>query len=71
MTLGHKIIQIFLDKGFLTDFVSIYHLHEHREQILMLEGFKEKKIDNILEGVEMSRTMSLANFLVALGIPQV
>lgn len=37
----------------------------------MLEGFKDKKIDNILEGVETSRTMSLANFLVALGIPQV
>lgn len=36
-----------------------------------MEGFKEKKLENILESIETSRTMPLANFFVALGIPQV
>ena len=36
-----------------------------------MEGFKQKKVDNILESIEASRDMPLANLLVALGIPQV
>jgi len=36
-----------------------------------MEGFKEKKLQNILESIESSRTMSLSSFFVALGIPQV
>lgn len=71
MTLGDKIIHLFMERGFLTDFVSIYRLHRYRSEILQLEGFKDKKIDNILESIEASRTMLLSHFLVALGIPQV
>lgn len=37
LTLGDKIIHIFRERSFLTDFVSIYHLHEHRDEILKLE----------------------------------
>jgi DNA ligase (NAD+) len=36
-----------------------------------MEGFKEKKLQNILESIERSRTLPLASFFVALGIPQV
>jgi DNA ligase (NAD+) len=71
LTLGEKIIDIFIEHGFLTDFVSFYHLREQSISILSLEGFKQKKLDNILESIEVSRNMSLASFFVALGIPQV
>ena len=71
LTLGDKIIDIFIENGFLTDFVSLYHLREQSEIILTLEGFKGKKLENILESIEASRNMPLANFFVALGIPQV
>lgn len=71
LTLGEKNIDAFIEQGFLTDFVSIYHLKEHSLSILELEGFKNKKLENILESIETSRAMPLANFFVALGIPQV
>lgn len=71
LTLGDKIIDIFIDQGFLTDFVSIYHLGEHTKSILEIEGFKNKKLSNILESIEDSRKMPLSSFFVALGIPQV
>ena len=35
--LGDKIIDLFIEKGFLSDFISIYHLHEHRAEILEME----------------------------------
>lgn len=69
--LGDKIIDIFLEKGFITDFSSIYRLHEFRDRILELEGFEIKRTDNILAAIEGSRTMELARFLLALGIPQI
>lgn len=71
LSLGDKIIDQFVACGFLTDFASIYRLSEHRDAILQLEGFKEKKIGNILESIETSRNMSIGAFLFALGIPQV
>jgi len=69
--LGDKIIDLFIEKGFLTDFVSIYHLHHYRDQILGMEGFELKKTDNILTAIEGSRTMDLSRFFLALGIPEV
>ncbi len=69
--LGEKIVDIFLEKGFLTDFPSIYRLHTYRSAILDLEGFEEKKTDNLLSAIEATRTMELARWFLALGIPEV
>lgn len=69
--LGKEIIALFLEREFITDFASIYTLYKFRPQILVLEGFKDKKIDNILREIEKSRHIPLANLLVGLGIPQV
>lgn len=71
LTLGDKIIDLLIEKGFLTDFVSIYHLDQYSHSILQMEGFKEKKLENILSSIEASRNIPLASFFVALGIPQV
>ena len=41
------------------------------EELSILEGFKEKKINNLLESIEKSKKTTLARFLFALGIPQI
>lgn len=69
--LWDKIIELFVEKWIITDFVSIYRLPDFKDEILTFEWFKEKRIQNILDEVEASRSMNLANFLVALWIPQV
>lgn len=68
---GKKLVELFLDLGWITDFVSVYHLGDHRDVMLTLEGFKEKSVGNLLEAIESSRKVELASLLVALGIPQV
>ena len=40
--LGEKNIERFLEYGYITDPVSIYHLAQYRAQILELEGYQEK-----------------------------
>jgi DNA ligase (NAD+) len=69
--LGDKIIDLFIAQGWLKDAISIYHLHEHRAEILALEGFEERKTDNLLLAIEASRGMELSRLFVGLGIPEV
>ncbi|MDD2515983.1 MAG: NAD-dependent DNA ligase LigA [Candidatus Gracilibacteria bacterium] len=69
--LGKNIIASFLEKGFITDVVSIFHLARFNEQILALEGFKDKSVNNLLTAIENARNQKLAQVLVSLGIPQV
>lgn len=42
-----------------------------RQQLSILEGFKEKKIDNFFNSLEKSKRPKFNNFIYALGIPQV
>ena len=66
-----KQIELFLELGWITDFASIFHLHEYRERFFELEGYKEKSVNNLLEAIEKARHTTLDRVLVALGIPNV
>lgn len=57
--------------GLLTDFVSFYHLKEHKSEIVGIEGFGEISFNNMVQSIENSRTVKLANLIYALGIPGV
>ncbi len=50
----------------VTKFSDLYKLSE--EALARLDGFKDKKISNLLNAVEKSKTVKLANFIFALGI---
>jgi len=53
----------------IRDAADLYQLS--REQLLQLEGFKEKKADNLLSALEKSRECTLDAFLFAIGIPNI
>lgn len=55
-----------IETGLIADMADIYYLD--RVALLGLEGFKEKKVDNLLRGVEASKQQSPERFLTALGI---
>ncbi len=63
---GIKIGQQLVEAGLITDLADIYFLTG--EQLLQLEGFAEKKVDNLLAAIEASKQRPLARFLTALGI---
>ena len=54
------------DKFAVRKFSDLYLLK--REDLLSLEGFKDKKADNFLTNIERSKNCSLENFIFALGI---
>ncbi len=66
MTLD-KLIQT----GLIKEFADIYRLRESRDEILEIEGFKDKSCDNLLDAIDKSRDTTLPRVLYALGIPGV
>lgn len=66
--LGERIIEDFYNMGILSDFTSLYHLDERKEELMELEGFGEKSINNLLESIEESKSNSLERLIYALGI---
>ena len=64
-------IKAFVDNGLLREFSDFYHLDEHSDKIIGLEGFGEKSFEQITEAVERSREVELYRVLYALGIPNI
>jgi DNA ligase (NAD+) len=64
--LGKDIIKRFIEEGLIVDLASIYQLDY--EKILRLEGWKEKSVDNLRQGIEDSKLNEMHRLLIALGI---
>jgi DNA ligase (NAD+) len=63
---GIRQAELFVELGFLHDVADIYRLDAQR--LLPLEGFAEKKVDNLLAAIETSKDRGPARLLAALGI---
>lgn len=63
---GGKTAVLLTQLGFIHDVADIYSLK--RDDLLALEGFKDKKVDNLLQGVEASKARPANRVLTALGI---
>jgi DNA ligase (NAD+) len=64
--LGIKIVEQLVSNGLLADVADLYTLD--RDSLLGLEGFAEKKVENLLQAIEVSRGQPLPRLLTALGI---
>ncbi len=66
--LGERIIEDFYNMGYIKTFKDIYYLKERREELILLEGFGNKSVDNLLKSIEESKHKSLERLVYALGI---
>ena len=66
-----KQIELFLSQGWITDFASVFQLATHADEMLILEGYKQKSVANLIESLEKARHTTLDRVLTAIGIPNV
>ena len=64
-------LEKFLNLGYLQTFHDIYHLDQHREEIIRLEGFGEKSFDRLWNAIQASRSTTFVRYLVSMDIPMV
>ena len=69
--LGQKIVERFLELGYLNDVTDIYRLSEHREEMEGLEKMGKKSVENLLNSIEESKQREYSKVLYSLGIPEV
>jgi DNA ligase (NAD+) len=64
--LGIKLVKQLVEQGLLNDVADLYTLK--RDDLIDLEGFGDKKADNLLTSIEASKQRPLGRFIFALGI---
>lgn len=69
--MGEKVVEQFFNQKMLSDIPSIYKLKEFRDDIIQIDGWSYKSIDNLLEEIEKSKSNGLEKLLFGLGIKEV
>lgn len=67
--LGEETVELFFDKGLIHNIADLYLLSP--ERLMNLERFGEKSVNNLMNGLELSKTVGFEKVLFALGIRMV
>jgi len=66
--LGEKQIELLYNLGYLKDIADIYLLENYKQEILLLDRFGDKKVSNLFNAINKSKTQDLDRFIFGLGI---
>lgn len=69
--LSEATLEKFVQKGFIRGLRDVFHLQDHKEEIIEMEGMGEKSYANLIQAIEKSRNIPTARFIYSLGIPNV
>ena len=69
--ISEMVLTDLFNEGILNDYVDLYHLDKYKDTIINKEGFGEKSYQNMIDSVEKSRNVKIANFIYALGISEI
>ena len=67
--LGERIIDLLVERGLVSNFADLFRLK--KDDLLNLEGFREKSATNLINSIDSSRETTLARFIYSLGIREV
>jgi DNA ligase (NAD+) len=67
--LGGQTVDKLIDKGLVDTIADLYQLT--KKDLMKLEGFKEKSVQNLLDSIEQSKHQGLARLIFGLGIRHV
>lgn len=66
-----KQVELFLTEWIIHNLADIFKIAEKREEILLLEWFKEKSVSNLIAWVESAKYIDITRFIMWLTIPWV
>ncbi len=69
--LSEATLEKFISRGFIHGFADMFHLSDHREEIIAMEGFGEKSYEKLINNTERARQTTLPRLLYGLGIPNI
>ncbi len=69
--LGERTVSDFFARGWLESPADIFRLRDRRDEIVALEGWQDKSVDNLLKAIEAKREPDAARLLFGLGVRHV
>ena len=66
--LSEATLERFIGAGFIHTYADMFHLDEHRDAIVEMEGFGQKSYDNLVEAVRRASHTTLPRVIYGLGI---
>jgi len=69
--LGEKVVEDLYNLGFVKEISDIYHLSDYKDELVKVDGYGKKSVDNMLDAIEKSKSNSLERLLFALGIDEI
>ncbi len=69
--LSEETIKKFVENKFIENYTEIFEIGKYKDEITSMEGFGEKSFENLINAIEKSKNVNMANFIYALGINQV
>jgi len=66
--LGGMHVEQFVFEGLIKEVSDLYRLHERRDELLGLDRWAEKSVDNLFSAIERSKFATFERFIFALGI---
>ena len=67
--LGERIIDLLVERGLVSNFADLFKLK--KEDILKLDGFRDKSATNLIDSINAAKDTTLARFIYSLGIREV
>lgn len=69
--ISDQILAKLISENLVNNYSDIYNLEIHKDKIINFEGFGEKSYNNMIESINKSRNVKLANFIYSLGIREI
>ena len=69
--LGEAVVDQLVSLGFVHNYADLYELHKRKRELVNLERWGEKSVENLLAAIENSKQRSFSRVLFALGIRHV
>ncbi len=69
--LSEATLEKFIDQGFIHEYADLFHLDQHRDQIVEMEGFGERSYQNLMESIGRARNTTLPRLIYSLGIANI
>lgn len=69
--LSEATLEKFIGAGLIRDLSDLFHIQNHREQIVAMEGFGEKSFEKLTAAVEKARQTTLPRLVYGLGIANI
>ena len=69
--LSEATLEKFIARGFIHNFGDIFEIEKYRDEIVEMDGFGEKSVENLLSSIEKAKETTLAKVIYSLGIANI